>query len=185
MKTSRIAFTTAAAVAASMVMATGAAAQTTPTEQDIIDALQKPSDESGEFTKVRSRSGDRGVTVTGGETTVPSIDLKVNFAFDSAQLNNESLLTLDVLGRALSSEKLKGQTIEIVGHTDAKGTHEYNDALSQRRAAAVVSYIVRNFTLDPALVSSKGMGERQLLDEDNPEDGINRRVEIRNVTQTP
>ena len=28
------------------------------------------------------------------------------------------------------------------------------------------------------------MGERQLLDEDDPEDGINRRVEIRNVTQT-
>lgn len=185
MKTSGIAFATAAAVSASMVMATGAAAQTTPTEQDIIDALQVPSDESGEFTKVRSHSGDRGVTVTGGEITVPSIDLKVNFAFDSAQLNNESLLTLDVLGRALSSEKLKGQTIEIVGHTDAKGTLEYNDALSQRRAAAVVTYIVRNFTLDPALISSKGMGERQLLDEDNPEDGINRRVEIRNVTQTP
>ena len=183
MRTSSIAFTTAAALGASILVATGAVAQTTPTEQDIIDALQKPGD-AGEFTKVRSLSGDRGVTVTGGETAVPSIDLKVNFAFDSARLDNESLLTLDVLGRALSSEALKDQAIEIVGHTDAKGTLEYNDALSQRRAAAVVTYIVRNFTLDPALVSSKGMGERQLLDEDNPEGGINRRVEIRNVTQT-
>ena len=185
MRTSRIAFATAAALTASMLMAAGAAAQTAPTEQDIIDALQKHSDESGEFTKVRSLSGDRGVTVTGGETSVPSIDLKVNFAFDSARLDNESLLTLDVLGRALSSEELKGQAIEIVGHTDAKGTLEYNDALSQRRAAAVVTYIVRNFTLDPALISSKGMGERQLLNEDNPEAAINRRVEIRNVTGTP
>ena len=183
MRTSSIAFTTAAAVAALTVIATGAVAQTIPTEQDIIDALQKPGG-TDEFTNVRSLSGDRGVTVTGGETTVPSIDLKVNFAFDSAQLDNESLLTLDVLGRALSSEALKGQAIEIVGHTDAKGSLEYNDALSQRRAAAVVTYIVRNFTLDPALISSKGMGERQLLDKDNPEDGINRRVEIRNVTQT-
>ena len=92
------------------------------------------------------------------------------------------MLTLDVLGRALSSDKLKGQAIEIVGHTDAKGTLEYNDALSQRRAAAVVTYIVRNFTLDPALMSSKGMGERLLLDESNPEAATNRRVEIRNVT---
>ena len=81
-----------------------------------------------------------------------------------------------MLGRALSSEELKGQAIVIVGHTDARGTIEYNDALSQRRAAAVVSYIVGNFTLDPALISSKGMGERQLLDEDNPEAATNRRV---------
>ena len=135
MRTSGIAFTTAA-LAASILIASGGGAQTTPTEQDIIDALQKPGD-TGEFTKVRSLSSDRGVTVTGGQKAVPSIDLKVNFAFDSARLDNESLLTLDVLGRALSSEALKGQAIEIVGHTDAKGTLEYNDALSQRRAAAV------------------------------------------------
>ena len=184
MRTSSIAFKTAAALAAVTVIAAGAVAQTTPTEQDIIDALQKPGD-TGEFTKVRSLSGDRGVTVSGGEKAVPSIDLKVNFAFDSARLDNESLLTLDVLGRALSSEALKGQAIEIVGHTDAKGTLEYNDALSQRRAAAVVTYIVRNFTLDPALISSKGMGQRQLFDEDNPEAAVNRRVEIRNITQKP
>ena len=184
MRTSSIAFTTVATLAASILIVTGGGAQTTPTERDIINALQKPGN-TDEFTKVRSLSGDRGVTVTGGEKAVPSIDLKVNFAFDSAQLNNESLLTLDVLGRALSSEELKGQAIEIVGHTDAKGTIEYNDALSQRRAAAVVTYIVRNFTLDPALISSKGMGERQLLIEDNPEAAINRRVEIRNVTRAP
>ena len=179
---SGIAFTTVAAVAASTLIASGAAAQTTPTERDIIDALQKRGDESGEIARVRSLSGDRGVTVSGGATTVPSIDLKVNFAFDSARLSNESLLTLDVLARALSGEALRGQAIEIVGHTDAKGTLEYNDALSQRRAAAVMTYTVRNFTLDPALISSKGMGERQLLDKDNPEAAINRRVEIRNVT---
>lgn len=183
MRTFGIALATAAVVTTSFVIATGAAAQTTLTEQDIIDALQKPGG-TGEFTKVRSLSGDRGVTVTGGEKAVPSIDLKVNFAFDSARLNNESLITLDVLGRALSSETLKGQAIEIVGHTDAKGTLEYNDALSQRRAATVVRYIVGNFALDPALISSKGMGERQLLDRDNSEAAINRRVEIRNVTPT-
>ena len=89
----------------------------------------------------------------------------MSFAFDSARLNNESLITLDVLGRALASPALKGQRIEIVGHTDAKGTAEYNEALSQRRAAAVVSYIVRNFKLNSSLISSKGMGERALLDK--------------------
>ena len=80
------------------------------------------------FGRTRSMSGDRGVEVSGGAETAPSINLKVNFEFDSARLDNESMLTLDVLGRALSSDALKGQAIEIVGHTDAKGTVEYNDA---------------------------------------------------------
>ena len=123
--------------------------------------------------------------MTGAAKSAPSIDLKVSFAFDSARLDNESLLTLDVLGRALASDALKRQRIEIVGHTDAKGTAEYNEALSQRRAAAVVSYIVRNFKLDDSLISSRGMGERQLIDKKNPESAANRRVEIRNVTRTP
>ena len=46
----------------------------------------------------------------------------------------------------------------------------------------MVSYIVKNFMVDGSLISSKGMGERQLLDKGNPEAGVNRRVEIRNIT---
>ena len=172
----------AAAAAAWMAFAAGAHAQSIPTEKEIIRAL---SPRAGGFSRTRSFSGARGVKVTGAEKAAPSIDLKVSFAFDSARLDNESLLTLDALGRALASDALKGQRIEIMGHTDAKGTAEYNEALSQRRAAAVVSYIVRNFKLDGSLISSKGMGERQLLDKKNSESSVNRRVEIRNVTQTP
>lgn len=154
-------------------IATGSAAQSSPTEQDIIDILLGPSG-NGEAGK--------GVTVTGGDDRVPTINLKVNFEFNSARLSNESILTLDTLGRALSSDALKGQTIEIIGHTDASGTVEYNDGLSERRAGAVVNYLVWNFDIDPSLVSSRGMGERQLLDSDNPDSAINRRVEIRNIT---
>ena len=94
MRTSRIAFALAAAVAMTTALTGSAHAQSTPTEQDIIDALKKRSDDTGEFSRVRSLSGDRGVSVTGGKKAVPSIDLKVNFAFDSARLDNESLLTL-------------------------------------------------------------------------------------------
>ncbi|MDE0331884.1 MAG: OmpA family protein [Nitrospinae bacterium] len=164
--------------------ATGVHAQSNPTEKEIIRALTPHAGITRGLSQTRSFKGARGVKVTGAVKATPSIDLKVSFAFDSARLNNESLLTLDVLGRALSSPTLKGQRIEIVGHTDAKGTAEYNEALSQRRAAAVVSYIVRNFKLDGSLISSRGMGERLLLDKKNPESAANRRVEIRNVTQT-
>ena len=177
-------FALAAAAAAWMAMATGAQAQSIPTEEEIIRALSRNPGNAGR-SRTRSLSGARGVKVTGGEKSVPSVDLKVSFAFDSTNLDTESLLTLNVLGRALSSDVLRGQNIEIVGHTDANGTHKYNEALSQRRAAAVVSYIVQNFDVDRSLISSKGMGERQLLDKGSPEAEVNRRVEIRNITRAP
>ena len=173
----------AVASAAAIALAAGAFAQSTPTERDIVRALSHPPAGTTGFARTRSLAGDRGLAVTGGAKTVPSIDLKVTFAFDSARLDNESMLTLNVLGRALSSDALKDQAIEIVGHTDARGALEYNDALSRRRAAAVVSYLVREFALDGSRLSSRGMGERQLLDSGNPEAAINRRVEIRNVTR--
>ena len=185
MKISRIALSVALAAFTGAALGPAAQAQSRPTEKEIIEALTKRPSEARGFSRTRS-FGKRGVTVTGEEKRpVPSIDLKVTFAFDSARLDNDSMLTLDVLGRALSSEALKGQAIEIVGHTDAKGTLEYNDALSDRRAAAVVGYIVRKYALDRSLISWKGMGERQLLDPNGPEAAINRRVEIRNVTHTP
>ncbi len=175
----------AAVAGAWLALVTVAPAQPIPTEEEIIRALSPSAGSAGSFSLTRSLSGARGVKVTGSGAPVPSIDLRVSFAFDSARLDNESLLTLNVLGRALSSDALRGQTMEIVGHTDAKGTHDYNEALSQRRAAAVVSYIVQNFDVDGSLISSKGMGERQLLDKSNPEAAVNRRVEIRNVTRVP
>ena len=168
MKTSRTLFGLFAA--AWIALAVAAHAQSIPTEKEIIKAL---SPRVGGFSRTRSFNGARGVKVTGREKAAPSIDLKVSFAFDSAKLDNESLITLDVLGRALSSPVLKAQRIEIVGHTDAKGTAEYNEALSQRRAAAVVSYIVRKFKLDGSLISSKGMGARVLLDKKNSESAVN------------
>ena len=185
MAISRVPIVLGAAVAASVLLASGVLAQSTPTEEEIIRALLPGSENNRKPSRTRSMFGTRGVSVSGGAKTVPSIDLKVNFKFDSARLDNESMLTLNALGRALSNEKLKGHAIQIVGHTDARGTVEYNDALSQRRAAAVVGYIVRNFTVDNSLISSKGMGERQLLDKDNSEAAVNRRVEIRNVTRRP
>ena len=78
----------------------------------------------------RRSSDGRDLVVTGG---VPSIDLRVTFGFDSAVLDPQSRQTLDVMGRALASPALRGQAIEIVGHTDARGTLACNDALSARR----------------------------------------------------
>jgi outer membrane protein OmpA-like peptidoglycan-associated protein len=177
-------------IAAAMLVATvnSAFAQNSvenPSEQDIIKALTKRSGTGGNIPGRRSAKdifGKRGVTTDEIEPEVPSINMRVNFAYDSDRLENEALLSLNTLGRALSDQKLVGQTFEIVGHTDAKGSDEYNDDLSERRAAAVVSYLVSNFGLDRARISSRGMGKRQLLDAANAFDEVNRRVEIRNVS---
>lgn len=159
-------------------------AQETPSEQDIIKALLNRPNKADEITGQRSlfTKGQKGVSVTGGDEAAPSINLKVNFEYDSDRLENEALLTLNALGRALADEEMKGQFVEIVGHTDARGSFEYNDNLSKRRAYAVARYVVENFGLDRMLISAEGMGKRQLLDEGDPEGEINRRVEIRNVT---
>lgn len=170
-------------VSTAAVFSSHAIAQNNPTKQDIIKALLNRPEKADEITGSRSFLKKRGVTVTGGDEQPPSINLKVNFEFDSDRLETDARLTLNTLGRALADAKLKGKLIEIVGHTDAKGGLEYNDDLSNRRAAAVVNYVVSNFGVDPSLISSRGMGKRQLLDESDPLGEINRRVEIRNVTK--
>ena len=153
--------------------------------EDFVKALRP--DKADSVTGSRSLGdvfNQRGVSAEETATATPSIDIRVNFEFDSIKLENETLLTLRALGTALASEALEKQQILIVGHTDAKGTEEYNAELSQRRAAAVVDYLVRTFDVDAGLITSEGRGESDLLYPDDPENELNRRVEVRNVTRT-
>ena len=149
------------------------------TALDIVNALDPATAK-----KPASRSWNRGVTVQQPAQAEgpPSIDLYVNFEFDSADLTADSQITLDVLGKALTDPRLAGFAFMIAGHTDAKGTDDYNQSLSERRAATVRTYLVRHYGLDPAKVQEKGYGESQLLDPARPEDGINRRVQIVNLS---
>lgn len=108
----------------------------------------------------------------------PSINLKVYFEFDSAILKPEAMDVLDTLGEALSSGELSGHRFELAGHTDAVGSDAYNLDLSQRRAKAVLDYVVTAFGIDPARIDAVGYGESQLLDPADPEGDINRRVQV-------
>jgi outer membrane protein OmpA-like peptidoglycan-associated protein len=151
-----------------------------PTSEDIIEAL-KPKPEVPGRRRTRSM---RGVTVEpGAESKPPSIDLYINFKFDSAELEPDALLTLKSLGQALQSPELKDARIQIIGHTDGKGSDSYNEKLSEQRANAVQKLLVAIYDIDPAHVEAFGRGESELKDRSQPEDGINRRVEIRNVAE--
>src|SRR6185295_7698876 len=97
--------------------------------EDIICALNP------KCTPSPTRGWTRGVTKSGGKTVETySIDLYVNFSYNSADLTSDARITLDRLGTALSDGRLQGFTFLIAGHTDAKGGDEYNQKLSQRRA---------------------------------------------------
>ena len=84
------------------------------------------------------------------QQAAPSVNLTVNFANGSADLTPEAIQTLDALGRALASKDLSGFRFRIEGHTDTVGSREYNRALSERRAEAVVGYVARTFGVDPS-----------------------------------
>lgn len=133
--------------------------------------------------KPGTRSFRRGITVEGDEAAneeAPSINLYVTFAYDSDALETDALLTLDNLARALSNPVLVGHSFKIAGHTDARGSEEYNQSLSERRAAAVRDYLIRQHGIPAERLAAMGYGKSMLLDPTRPEDQINRRVQVIN-----
>ena len=117
------------------------------------------------------------------------IDLTIFFEFDSALLKAESKSQVDALCTAIqaneaalmadSSTAENGHgTYQIIGHTDASGTVQYNLSLSQARADEVVRYMVRECGIDGNVLQAVGMGEGRLKDPSHPRADENRRVEI-------
>lgn len=105
------------------------------------------------------------------------------FEYDSATLTPLAMQALDGVAARISS--LSGGKFEVAGHTDSKGTDEYNNRLGQRRAIAVVEYLKRaGVPSDRLLVRS--YGETQPIAPNTRSDGsddpegraLNRRVEI-------
>ena len=112
-----------------------------------------------------------------GETS-RSVDLTVPFALNSAELMDAAREQLDELGAALAGEKLRSYDVGVYGHTDASGPEEFNLTLSKARAAAVVDYLVDQFSFETERFSHEGYGEERLLEDLEPNAPAHRRVEI-------
>jgi OmpA-OmpF porin, OOP family len=128
----------------------------------------------------------RGLTAgTGTEAGAPGSgvvpDLRVTFAFGSADLTPAARAQLDELGRALQMDALTSFRFRISGHTDSVGSDEYNEWLSQERAASVASYLANQHGVDSQRLEAIGLGEREMADPQDPKSGANRRVEIRTL----
>ena len=98
------------------------------------------------------------------------------FDFDSDVVRSNAASNLDELARNLS--KYGDSNLMIAGHTDAVGTAEYNQALSERRAESAARYL--NSQGVARHIATAGLGEREPLASNSTEAGRqqNRRVEI-------
>jgi outer membrane protein OmpA-like peptidoglycan-associated protein len=111
----------------------------------------------------------------------PKIDLEINFDYNSANISNRSLPSVQALGRALSNPELKGSTFIVAGHTDAVGSDSYNQDLSERRADSIKRYLVDRFGIAGSDLVTVGYGKTKLKDPANPLSEVNRRVQVVNM----
>jgi outer membrane protein OmpA-like peptidoglycan-associated protein len=112
-----------------------------------------------------------------GEGIVVEFSSKVLFAYDKSNLSDEAKTSLDKLVRVLNS--YPDTDIELQGHTDSKGSEEYNQALSERRANSVSDYLVGQ-GIAKSRLTIKGFGETVPKYTNDTADGRtqNRRVEF-------
>jgi len=108
-----------------------------------------------------------------------SITLKgIYFDFNKATIKPESKPALDDAAKILKDNP--SIKVEIQGHTDSIGSDAYNLSLSDKRAWAVVNYLVQNYGIDINRLTAKGYGESRPIADNGTEDGraLNRRVEF-------
>ena len=119
--------------------------------------------------RIKVEKIDRGIKL--------SFACEVLFDFDKSNVKSSADKKLREAVRILGSYGY--QNLSIEGHTDSKGTEEYNQKLSEKRAEAVANYLVK-LGIDRDRVSVVGYGERNPVATNETDSGrqLNRRVEI-------
>lgn len=106
----------------------------------------------------------------------------VHFRPGSAVLSAAAKEQIDMAASKVQSENLKGWIIEVVGYADSTGNSARNLSLSERRAQAVINYLVTTYSLPlRRLVQPFGNGELNPVANNDTGAGrsLNRRVEIK------
>jgi len=106
-----------------------------------------------------------------------SVELLIQFQFDSAELSSQGKTDIEQLAIALNSQSLKNSNFLIEGHTDQVGSSDYNMDLSLKRAQAVIRALVQ-LGISSHRLSPVGYGATRLYNQEQPEASENRRVRV-------
>ncbi|MBZ9794847.1 OmpA family protein [Mesorhizobium sp. ES1-4] len=157
------------------------------------DPLQKSEDIVKFFAGSGNLGASRGICVgteeeckskaekTGEPQKGAGLDMMINFALDSAQLDQTARAELDEFAKALKDNRLSTFSFVVEGHTDATGPDRYNQDLSQRRAQSVAAFLTAD-GVEAARLEAIGLGKSHPRVA-NPYDPVNRRVEMRIRTE--
>jgi outer membrane protein OmpA-like peptidoglycan-associated protein len=128
--------------------------------------------------KLREQLQGSGVGVTRvGDEIVLNMPGNITFQTNSSDLNPQFFSVLDSVGTVL--KEYDKTVVEVVGHTDSTGAADYNQALSERRAATVASYL-NNRGISKQRILAFGRGLTQPVADNSTAAGraLNRRVEL-------
>jgi outer membrane protein OmpA-like peptidoglycan-associated protein len=139
--------------------------------EQIQQALQTP---------VTRSFAPRGLARRQADDSGQSVNLNIPFEHNSSALMPQAAAQLKELELALNSSSLGKDKFLVAGHTDAKGSAQYNKQLSLKRAEAVKRFLIAK-GMDAGRLTTVGFGSEKLLAPDRPEDPSNRRVEIRDL----
>ena len=131
--------------------------------------------------KTRSLSLGEREEIAELAATKPKIDLEIQFDYNSADISKTSMPAVQELGKALSNASLKGSTFVVAGHTDAVGSEQYNQGLSERRADTIKRYLSEKYGINGSDLVAVGYGETKPKDPSTPMDPMNRRVQVVNM----
>jgi outer membrane protein OmpA-like peptidoglycan-associated protein len=142
--------------------------------QGAAESAQNAADEAMVGVK---NTNDRIVSLDNFDVTHSAV---VNFRVDSAELSDPSKARLDEVAKEAGNEK--GFIVEVLGFASAEGNAEYNRRLSERRADAVVRYLVEHHQIPlRRIVTPFGYGALDPVADNKTRAGReqNRRVEVR------
>lgn len=116
----------------------------------------------------------------------PSIDIQaINFEFGSATIQRSEFRKVREIASAFDQigRRRRGARFLIEGHTDAVGSRQSNQILSERRAESLKRILVSEFGVPSRMLETVGYGEDYLLIDTPYEDWRNRRVTIRRIDE--
>ncbi len=148
----------------------------------ILDIVGLGRDVAGRVDDLNAAKRDLKAKETDTEIRI-ELSADVLFDFDKATIRRDAH---DALTKVVTILKAMRGAITIEGHTDGKGKEAYNQKLSERRAASVKDWLVKNGGIEARRVATRGFGMKKPAVSNTKPDGRddpegrqkNRRVEI-------